>query len=195
MCDHALSIHTCDMSSKGVMLNGPFFTTQRTKFIQYLIIVLEKWEKMRVLAHVQVNVLMMSSLLWYYCNTLLQLTNLPMMSSLLWYYCNTLLQHTTATHHCNTLLKHTDVPMMSCLLWYSNMSGPWASKPRFWSLQSQIEPFFTTHVKNWTLPIIWEFLWNLSNTNHFVCILLRIPIPIWNEKTRGSDWKIKSNNE
>ena len=27
---------------KGVMLNGPFFTTQRTTLIEYLIIVLER---------------------------------------------------------------------------------------------------------------------------------------------------------
>jgi len=31
---------------KGVMLNGPFFTTQRTTLIEYLIIVRERWEKL-----------------------------------------------------------------------------------------------------------------------------------------------------
>jgi len=138
------------------------------------------------------------------CNTLLQHTNVPTMSSLLWYYCNTLPQHTTATHYCHTLLQHTNMPTMSFLLWYSNMSGPWTSKPRFWSLRSQTEPFFTTRVENRTLPIIWEFLWNRSDadnrhsqwndTNHFLSIPLRITIPICNEETRGSDWKIKSKN-
>jgi len=65
---------------------------------------------------------------------------------------------------------------MSSLLWYSNVNGPWASKPRFWSLRSQTEPFFTTRVENYTLPIIWEFLWNHSDTNHFLCIDV---ISIW----------------
>jgi len=102
-------------------------------------------------------------------------------------YCDT-----TATHYCNTLLQHTNVPMMSPLLWYSNMSHPWAWKPRFWSLRSQTEHFFTTRVENRTLPIIWVFLRNRSNTIHFLYIPLRITISIWNEVTHGSVWKIKS---
>ena len=53
----------------------------------------------------------------------------------------------------------------------------------------------TTRVENRTLPIIWEFLWKCSDTNHFLCILLWNTIPIWNEETRGSDWKIKSKNK
>jgi len=61
-------------------------------------------------------------------------------------------------------------------------------KTRFWSLRSQTEPFFTTCVKNRTLPIIWEFLWNRSDTNHFLCIPLWIMI--WNEGTSGSDLKL-----
>jgi len=99
---------------KGIMFNGPFFTIQRTTLIEYLTTVLKRRENLWVLAHVQVN-----------------------------------------------------VPMMSSLSWYSNMSGPWASKPRFLSLRSQTEPFFTTGVENRTLPIICEFLWNRSDTNHF----------------------------
>ena len=138
------------------------------------------------------NTLLQHTTATHYCNTLLQHANEPIMSPLLWYYCNTLLQHTTATHYCNTLLQHTNVPRMSPLLWYSNMIGPWASKPRFWSLRSQTEHFFTTLVENRTLPIIWVFLWNCSNINHFLCIPLRITIPFCNEGTRGSDWKIKS---
>ena len=34
------------LDRKGVMLNGPFFTTQRTTLIEYLIIVLERCEKL-----------------------------------------------------------------------------------------------------------------------------------------------------
>jgi len=65
-------------------------------------------------------------------------------------------------------------------------------KAWIWSLRSQTEPFFTTRVKNLTLPIILVFLSNRSDANHFLCIPLRITIPVWNEETRGSDLKIKS---
>ena len=138
---HIFIENTYQIRWKGVMLVGPFFTTQRTTLIEYLIIALERWEKLYVLAHVRVN-----------------------------------------------------VPIMLSLLWYSSVRDPWASKPRFWSLWSQTELFFTTRVENRTLPIIWVFLWNRSNTNHFLLIPLWITIPIWNEQTRGSDWKIKSKN-
>jgi len=36
------------------------------------------------------------------------------------------------------------------------------------------------------------FLWNCANTNHSLCISLRITISIWNEGTCGSDGKMKS---
>ena len=35
-------IHTLIIRRKGVMLNGPFFTAQRTTLIEYLMIVLER---------------------------------------------------------------------------------------------------------------------------------------------------------
>jgi len=52
------------ISRTGVMLTDHFFTTQRTTLIEVLKTVLERREKLQVLAHVHVNVPMMSPLLW-----------------------------------------------------------------------------------------------------------------------------------
>jgi len=113
------------------------------------------------------------------------------------HYCNALLQHTTATHYCNTLLQHTTAThycnTLSCPWCYLYC---WAGEPRFRSLRSQTEHFFTTRVENRTLPIIWVFVRNRFNTFYFLCIPLRITSPIWDEGTCGSVWKInrKSSN-
>jgi len=90
---------------------------------------------------------------------------------------------------------------MSPFLWYLNMSGDIRILEHEWPLSSKAE-ILVTVVTNWTLLYhTCQKSYNTVNLGvpvkpfyiiHFVCIPLRITVPIWNEGTRSLIWKTKN---